>query len=76
VKKPIAIVIASLGLGLLTLGGIASCKQGEGERCQVQTDCEDGLECNEAEGVCRSFQAGDLDAQPPPDAPIDAPDAM
>jgi hypothetical protein len=58
------------------LGGMVSCKQGEGERCQVQADCDEGFDCNEAEGICRAFKAGDLDALPPPDAPIDAPDAM
>lgn len=75
-KKPVAIAIASLGLGLLVLGGMSSCKQGEGERCQVQADCDEGFDCNEAEGICRAFKEGDLDALPPPDAPPDALDAM
>lgn len=73
-KKPVAIVIASLVLGLLGLGGMSSCKQGEGERCQVQADCEDGFICNEAEGICRSLGAAvPFDATP--DGPPDAPDA-
>jgi hypothetical protein len=82
VKKSIAIVIASLGLGLLTLGGIASCKQGEGERCQIQADCEGDLQCNVAQGICvSSSQEMPIDAMPdtppmPIDAAIDAPDAM
>ncbi|HWU89894.1 MAG TPA: hypothetical protein VN253_21680 [Kofleriaceae bacterium] len=74
-KKPTAIAIASLGLTLLGLGAIASCKQGEGERCQVQADCEDGLTCNEAEKICRGSakNSQDIDAPLAPDA---APDAM
>lgn len=75
-KKPVAIVIASLGLALLVLGGIASCKQGEGERCQIQADCEEGLVCNEAEQVCRSVENNNPIDATVPDALIDAPDAM
>jgi hypothetical protein len=79
VKRSVSIA-ASLGLLLLALGGIASCKQGEGERCQLQSDCEEGLTCNLGEGVCRRNVEGALDAQLPPDAPadaaVDAPDAM
>lgn len=76
-KRSVPIVIASLALGLLALGGIASCKQGEGERCQIQSDCEDGLTCNVGEHVCRRNPMGALDAELPPDAPAtDAADAM
>jgi hypothetical protein len=46
VKNWSAIAIATLGLSLLTLGGIAACKQGEGERCEFEADCEEGLICN------------------------------
>lgn len=35
---------APLLLGLLTLS-LAGCPQGEGDRCQVDTDCGDGLYC-------------------------------
>ncbi len=59
------------------------CRQGEGDRCQVNEDCESGL-CNVARGTCSS---GTEDEEPidaivpdgidaPPDAPPDAaPDA-
>lgn len=30
---------------------VAGCKQGVGERCQVQTDCDDGLLCVLAAGA-------------------------
>ncbi len=83
-KRPIQVVIASLGLALLVLVGIGSCKQGEGERCQVQADCDEGLLCNVGEGVCRAASSEAIDAELPPDAapdapvdaPVDAPDAM
>jgi len=35
-------VAAPLALGVLSASG---CKQNEGERCQVQSDCADGLLC-------------------------------
>jgi hypothetical protein len=35
-------VAAPLALAVLTSSG---CKQNEGERCQVQSDCADGLLC-------------------------------
>jgi len=79
VKRSISIGVASLAAVGLALGGVASCKQGEGERCQVQRDCAAGLVCNVGEGVCRSASSNtaDIDAEPPPDAPTDAPtDAM
>ena len=69
---------------LLTLGLIASCKQGEGERCQVDDDCEDPLVCAQATMTCADNDTSSgLDAMPPTDAPDaakmdappDAPDA-
>ncbi|HSK03795.1 MAG TPA: hypothetical protein VK932_21225 [Kofleriaceae bacterium] len=72
-KRTVSIVLASLALASLTLGGIASCKQGEGERCQVQEDCEEGLTCNIGEGLCREVGGGDIPAPLPPDAPLDTP---
>ena len=76
-KRFVSIVVASFALSLLVLGGLASCEQGEGERCQVQSDCAAGLTCNVGEHVCRKDVQGDIEAEPPPDAPPDAPiDAM
>ena len=73
-KRLASIAVASLALSLLALGAVASCMQGEGERCQIQSDCEEGLVCNVGEGVCRKeAAAGSIDALPPPDAPPDAP---
>jgi hypothetical protein len=74
VKQTITLIAASLALIALALGGVASCKQGEGERCQVADDCAEGLACNQGEGVCRSVSSDNqpIDAELPPDAPPDA----
>ena len=69
------LIVCTLGLvGSLVM--LAACKQGEGERCQVTADCEDGLECNMAKGTC---QGGDENAVKDADIidlAVDAPDAM
>jgi hypothetical protein len=46
-------------MGLLSCATLMGCKQGEGDRCQVQADCEDGLICQlpvqgspQSGGVC------------------------
>ncbi|MEO8704064.1 MAG: hypothetical protein ABI867_28695 [Kofleriaceae bacterium] len=57
-----------------TVGIVVGCKQGEGDRCQVKEDCDEGLVCNQARNppVCQSEnEGGGIDATPP----IDAPDA-
>lgn len=55
---------------LFVLGGGAACKQGEGEVCQIDDDCEDGLECNAGTMRCqRPGGGGDIvDAAPRPDS--------
>lgn len=62
---------------------VFGCKQGEGETCQIDTDCKDGLDCvlENTNFVCRKPGGGsdidagpDFDATPTPDASI-APDA-
>jgi hypothetical protein len=83
----IVIVIAFAAV----VGAMAACKQGEGERCQVEEDCEDGLICNAATNTCESMNVvgadGDflpdggtptVDARPADARPPDAdpPDAM
>jgi len=48
------------------------CKQGEGDRCQVNSDCASGL-CNQAKGTCASGGSTmDIDA-PVPDGPDSGP---
>ena len=58
--------------------GYVGCKQADGDRCQVNEDCESGL-CNKAKGTCASGNnANEIDASVI-DAPADAPgvaDAM
>ena len=63
---------------------LSSCKQGEGERCQIQDDCADGLTCSKSTGRCQGSSGSPIDALPPDgedgppadaaaDAPTDAP---
>ncbi len=54
----------------------AGCKQGVGERCQVQSDCDDGLLCvlqaggtPQAGGTCQQQGMGNQDM--PAAAPVD-----
>jgi hypothetical protein len=69
--SPLFIAIAIVGAIAIT-----SCKQGLGERCQVDDDCESN-KCNQAEHICATGgEGGGIDALPPIDAPaVDATDA-
>ena len=78
----LAIGLLALGLTIWALG----CKQGEGQRCQSDRDCEGtrgdpgSLTCNLATLTCSSANtSGQIDATvpdgPPADAAIDAIDA-
>ncbi len=68
-------------LGLLAAGVIAACKQSEGDRCQVDVDCDDGLVCNQGTNPpsCQDQNADNpIDALVPdasPDGPVDTTDA-
>ncbi len=70
-------------LFLILLAALSACQQGEGEVCQVDVDCEDGLECNAGTRRCQKPGTGggtpDADVTPVFDAAVpDAvvPDAM
>jgi hypothetical protein len=58
---------AFLGSALLAVT-LAACKQGEGEVCQIDDDCETGLECNAGTMRCQSPGADRADAAPQADA--------
>jgi hypothetical protein len=62
---------------MFVAAAVVSCKQGEGERCQVDDDCANGLACNRAKNTCQSSEGGDLDAgiidAVPADGAVDAP---
>lgn len=51
---------------------VAGCKQGEGERCQVDNDCQSPLVCNKAKNTCQGTSGGDLDASIPDGPKVDA----
>ena len=60
-------------VSILPIALVASCKQGEGERCQVDDDCEDPLVCAQATQTCADNDTSSgIDAT----VPIDAPDAL
>ena len=66
--------VLSLFLAALVFSG---CKQGVGEICQIDDDCESGLTCSAVTGLCQE-SAGDpvVDAAvvvDAPDTPVDAP---
>lgn len=69
----------AIGMGAWAVG----CRQGEGDRCQIDSDCASPLKCNLATQSCAAGNAGGIDAlnldtpiDTPPDAAPDAPDAM
>ena len=72
------LAVAVLAVAALVAGAVSSCKQGEGERCQRQSDCSGGLVCVQATGLCQTSSGGpdgsiQPDAMGPlPDAGIDA----
>lgn len=67
------------GFGMVALLSLAGCGQGVGERCQVNSDCADGLVCAAATKSCLTSNPpldGGGGADGPLDAAIDgAPDA-
>lgn len=74
--------LGKIALGCTLVVGIgawvAGCKQGEGERCQVDDDCASGLVCNRATQSCAKTNGGGIDASNldgPIDSPADATDA-
>lgn len=68
---------------LFLIIALVGCKQGAGDRCQVDDDCSSGLICNQAKLECQSpggsndldasiIDAPKTDAQVILDAPADA----
>jgi hypothetical protein len=61
-------------VALAALTSLGGCKEGEGERCQVDNDCASGLICNQAQQLCTApGTSGGIDATVPDAPPIDAP---
>jgi hypothetical protein len=60
-------------LSLLFVLAASSCKQSVGEQCQVESDCESGLICNQATMTCQERGGGAVDGSIEIDAPIDSP---
>ena len=62
--RVIVILAMAAGLGV----GLATCKQSEGDRCQVDTDCLEGLVCNQVTKTCQTSSGGGPDGSIRPDA--------
>ena len=75
-KHRIALAVKCSLLGL-SLAATAACKQGPGDRCQVDADCQDGLTCSQADPKTCGDQSNTepLDASLPEAGPpvVDAP---
>ncbi len=59
----------SLLLSMFLVAALLGCKQGEGQVCQIDSDCEEDLECNAGTRRCQQPGTGSTaDAAPLPDA--------
>ena len=65
-------VVSVAALALLAFSG-AACKQGLGERCELNSDCGDGLKCNGGDGTTMADSGNrcvSTSAPPPVDAAV------
>jgi hypothetical protein len=51
--KVALLVFATAAVSLAVPVVLTACKQGEGQRCQIQDDCEGDLICSPGDHVCR-----------------------
>jgi hypothetical protein len=69
-------VIALVFSAIAAATALTSCKQGEGERCQVNSDCDDGLICGSSGGTGATLTCREptpttfVDANQTPDATV------
>ena len=65
--------VALFVFGAALAGAFVACKQGKGDRCQVNADCQDGLLCSSATGMCVGSGAmNEIDASVPDAPKVDA----
>lgn len=57
----------------LLLALTPGCKQSEGERCQIDDDCEGGLQCSDSQHICVGMAGSTPDGMPVADARQDGP---
>jgi hypothetical protein len=75
-KRRPTVLFAIVFSVLAASAALVSCKQDEGERCQLDSDCADGLVCGSAGGgsstlTCReSTNPVFVDAMPIPDSTV------
>src|SRR6185312_13182605 len=75
--RRVRLVLTLACLPLLGVGLAPGCGQGEGDRCEIDSDCSGDLLCDlsqgRSEGVCRS-QIGTRPPDAGPDRPAPSPD--
>jgi len=57
--------IRLLAFAAVALLGMAGCKQGVGDRCEVLSDCEDGLDCSTGANRTCEIKGSSLAADAP-----------
>ena len=60
-------------IALVAAAGFIACRQGKGDRCQVDDDCTPPLVCNRGSLVCSGTTGGGIDAtvlDAPPDVAV------
>ncbi len=72
-RRRLAYVLAPLVVVGLSFTFLHACTQAEGERCQVDSDCDTSKDiCNEGTGLCQAKGTATADAIPGVDAHVDA----
>ena len=61
-------------IAIISISGLGGCKQGLGERCQINDDCVSPYVCNQAKMQCQETTTGGIDARVV-DAPFTTVDA-
>jgi hypothetical protein len=64
--------IVTIIVGLVSVAAVGGCQQGVGQRCEITSDCEDGLTCNASTHKCQSGTSSNDAGVGSPDAPLDA----
>jgi hypothetical protein len=72
-RRRLAYLLAPAAVLALSLASMQGCKQAEGEKCQVDSDCDTSVDvCNEGTGLCQPKNAAQDAAPIVPDAKVDA----
>jgi hypothetical protein len=62
--RTLRVIFVAVAVTLMGAAVVIGCKQGDGDRCQLTSDCDDGLICG-TDNKCH--EATPADASPTPD---------